>query len=99
MKRNEVVPSKLPAGDALKSVPMFVLVGEEDGGSSVWKQVEADWRKAGVPLTIDYVAGGKHEWLLREKQAEALVKWLEDVAAGKLPGAPAPPTKPGGKKK
>jgi len=101
MNRGEVVPSKLPAGDASKKVPMFVMVGDQDGGTSVWKQVEGDWRKAGVPLTIDYVAGKEHEWLLDEKRAAALVQWLEDVAKGKLPGAPEPPapTKPGGKKK
>jgi predicted esterase len=101
MQKNQVVPAKLPAGDALKKCPMFVMVGEADGGTSVWKQVQGEWKTAGVPLTIDYVAGKEHEWLLDETRAAALVKWLEDVAKGKLPGAPepTPPTKTGGGKK
>jgi len=101
MKENRIVPSKLPAGDALKKVPMFVMVGSKDGGTSVWQQIESDWRKAGVPLTIDYVAGREHEWLLDDTRAAALVAWLGEIAKGKLPGAPepTPPGKPPGKKK
>lgn len=98
--RGEIVVMKLPPGDAVKRVPFFVLVGDQDGGTSVWQQVESEWRQAGVPLTLDVIAGGKHEWLLREKQAAALLTWLGEVAAGKFAGAPEPkPGKPGPKKK
>ena len=99
--RGQIVPTKLPTSDAIRRVPFFVLVGAQDGGSSVWQQVESEWRQAGVPLTLEVIAGGKHEWLLREKQSEALLAWLADVAAGKLPGQieQNPPGGPGGKKK
>lgn len=80
-----------PAGDAAKSVPMFVLVGLADGGHKMWKDVEEPWRKAGVPLVVNYVPEGRHEWLLRAELLLTFEKWLADVAAGKLPGAaPAP---------
>jgi predicted esterase len=99
MNEGRVVPAKLPAGDALKKVPFFVLSGEKDGGTSVWQQVEADWRKAGVPLTLEYVPGKEHEWMFDETRLATLAKWLEEVAKGKLPGAPEPPAKPPAKKK
>lgn len=75
----------IPNNEAVKKVPMFVLVGDQDGGHQVWKKCEADWRKAGIPLTIEYVAGGRHQWLMGKSQTEALGKWLEEIAAGKIP--------------
>jgi predicted esterase len=86
-----------PAGDAVKSVPVFVLVGLADGGHKLWKDAEEPWTKAGVPLTVKYVPDGKHEWLLRAELLLEFEKWLADVAAGKLPGAaptPAPAAAP-----
>lgn len=76
----------LPNADAIKKVPIYVLVGDQDGGHQLWKKCEDDWRKAGIPLSIDYVAGGRHQWLIGKAQAEPLAKWLEEIAAGKLPG-------------
>jgi predicted esterase len=86
-RENQVALAKAtPAGEAVKGVPIFVLVGDKDGAHVVWKQAEEPWRKAGVPLTIEYVAGGKHAWLFGKSQTEALDAWLRDVAAGKAPG-------------
>jgi hypothetical protein len=34
---------------------------------------------------INDVPAGNHVWLLRERQETALVKWLEEIAPGKLP--------------
>lgn len=88
-----------PAGDAPKSVPVRAIVGDADQMHFLWKQAEGSWRKAGVPLTVTYVAGGKHAWLVKGAEADALDTWLADVAAGKLPGkeelkAPAPAEPP-----
>src|SRR5262245_16785655 len=90
-----------PAGDAPKAVPVRVIVGDADQGHFLWKQAEGSWRSAGVPLAVTYVAGGKHAWLVKGAEADALDAWLADVAAGKLPGkeeakkpeAPAEPPK------
>ncbi|MCW8132703.1 MAG: tetratricopeptide repeat protein [Planctomycetota bacterium] len=84
--RGQVKVMALPNAEAIKQVPIYVLVGDQDGGHQLWKKCEDDWRKAGIPLSIDYVAGGRHQWLVGKPQAEALAKWLEEVAAGKLPG-------------
>ena len=49
-----------PDSPAVKSVPIYVLVGEADQGGrglGIWREVESPWRKAGVPLTIHSVAG------------------------------------------
>ncbi|HEY3319607.1 MAG TPA: hypothetical protein VGP72_03935 [Planctomycetota bacterium] len=61
--------------------PMFVLVGTNDGGTRVWKQCEQFWIKAGVPLSITYLEGRKHEWLFGKTELDALEKWLTENAA------------------
>ena len=89
--RGEVVPMELPKGEELKKVPMFVLMGDQDGGAKIWKAVEQDWKKAGVPLTLRWVPGAKHQWLFDKTQTEELGKWLSALAAGKVPAdKPAP---------
>ena len=80
----------------MKSVPIYVLVGEADQGGrglGIWRQVESPWRKAGVPLTIHAVAGKGHQWLVGPKEADALEALapetqppLSDLCCGK-PGA------------
>ena len=72
---------ELPKDGAALKVPFFVLVGLADGGSQVWKQSEAPFKKAGTPLTINYIENGKHEWLFGNKELDALDKWLADLAA------------------
>ncbi len=69
----------------LKACPLFVLVGDEDNGSKLWKKVEDPWEKAGVPLEIHYVKGGRHEWLFGGKQTKALAKWLSKARKVKAP--------------
>ncbi len=80
----------LPEGEGVKKTPFFVVVGDADDGSWLWKEAEKPWRAGGVPLTVEYVAGGKHAWLFGPSQTDALTAWLGEVAAGGLPGAPAP---------
>jgi predicted esterase len=70
-----------------KKVPLFVLVGEQDNGSQVWKAAEKQWGEQGLPLTLTIVPGQKHTWLFGPSQTEALYTWLEQVAKGELPGA------------
>jgi acetyl esterase/lipase len=91
-----------PSGDAATKTPVFVLVGSADPGHMAWRAMESRWKSAGVPLVVNFVPDGKHEWLLRAEMNVAFDKWLADVAAGKLPGksetvvAPPPlPTAPG----
>lgn len=82
--RVEALP--LPPGDAWKGCPLFVLVGDQDGGHVLWKRVEEAWKAAGVPLTVTYVEGGRHAWLLGAEREAALLAWLERLRAP----APAP---------
>lgn len=75
---------KLPKDEAIKKVPILVIVGEDDFGaggnpevakqrgikplSKLWTDIERPWLKAGVPLTVDVVAKAPHAWLLGEKR-------------------------------
>jgi hypothetical protein len=74
--QGQIKPIEPPKGEAPKTVPIFVLVGDQDGGSRVWKQIEEPWRAAGIPLDVTYVAGGGHQWLLGPPQKAALLDWL-----------------------
>jgi predicted esterase len=89
-------PLPIPKDPGIKDCPFFVLVGELDGGSQVWKKAEPDWRKAEIPLVIRYVPGKGHAWLFGKEELEALTRWLGEVAEGKRPAdAPgAPPQAP-----
>ncbi|HLY75920.1 MAG TPA: hypothetical protein VKU80_17505 [Planctomycetota bacterium] len=79
-------PHALPKDPAIQKVPFFVLVGDQDGGSQLWKKVEPEWKQARIPLTIRYVAGRRHEWLFGGSETEALGQWLKEIALGKIPG-------------
>jgi predicted esterase len=71
-----------PDFPAVKSVPIYVLVGEADQGGrglGVWRKVEPQWRKAGVPLTIHALPGKGHQWLVGPKEADALEAWLKAI--------------------
>jgi predicted esterase/Tfp pilus assembly protein PilF len=74
-----VEPMDLPADAAIKDVPLFVLVGEKDGGSRIWKKVQQKWKDAGVPLTIFYIPNAGHQWLLGKSQLAELESWLDQV--------------------
>jgi predicted esterase len=78
-------PMQLPADPAVKDVPLFVLVGEKDGGSRIWKKIQQSWKDAGVPLTIFYIPNAGHQWLLGKSQLAELESWLDQVKAGKKP--------------
>ncbi len=84
-----VVPPRVlppPKTDkAARQTPVLVLVGTRDGGAQVWKQVTAAYREAGVPLSVEYVEGKGHTWLLGSEQTQRLMAWLDEVSAGKLP--------------
>ncbi|MCG3180601.1 MAG: hypothetical protein BIFFINMI_02963 [Phycisphaerae bacterium] len=77
-----------PANDAVRSCPVFSLVGERDNGLLIWTEAEDRWRKQGVPLTLIVVKGAAHEWLFGDSQRARLADWLDQVAAGKMPGVP-----------
>jgi predicted esterase len=75
--------------EGFKDCPLFVLLGEQDASARVWVLSEDAYRKAGVPLTIYYVAGAGHEWLFGGAQRDKLYRWLGEVSAGRLPGVAA----------
>jgi len=83
--RGQVKVMPLPQDDAVKRVPIFVLVGEKDGGSTLWRELRPRWLKAGVPLTVHVVPGQGHGWLMDKQRTALLEEWLAAVAAGKLP--------------
>ncbi|MGE3803583.1 MAG: hypothetical protein AB7K24_02800 [Gemmataceae bacterium] len=85
MKEGRFVPRPLPEKEGIKKVPMFVLVGNKDGGAPLWEKLTPDWKKAGVPLTIRHIEGKGHTWLFGKAEVDLLAKWLDEVAAGKLP--------------
>jgi predicted esterase len=65
-------------GDGKNVTPLFVLVGSENPGAAMWKEAEAKW-KARVDLTVLYVEGYGHNWLLGNEQFEALKAWLKAI--------------------
>ena len=89
----EAVPLVIPKdAAAVRRVPVFVLVGGEDGGSQLWRQVSAAWKLYGVPLVVYYVEGGRHAWLFGAQQLKDLETWITDlpkVWAAETPAASA----------
>jgi predicted peptidase len=76
---------EVPADEAVKKTPLFVLVGDKDGGAQIWRKVHDPWLKAGVPLVVHYVLDKQHQWLFGDAQRVDLEKWLAEVAAGRCP--------------
>lgn len=83
--KGRLAPLSLPRTNLVKSCPIFVQIGGEDGGQKLWREVEKPWLGASVPLTIHLVAGRGHEWLFGARQIAQLSDWLKEVSAGKLP--------------
>ncbi|MFW5841108.1 MAG: hypothetical protein ACOCZE_11050, partial [Planctomycetota bacterium] len=78
-QKGKVQLVKLKDGGEYHATPMFVLVGQADGGSRIWKQAQQDWTDARVPLTVHYVPDGKHEWLFKASQIKLLDAWLKTL--------------------
>ncbi len=76
-KTKEHILQPVP-GEAKNSTPFFVLVGSEDPGAALWKEAEEKW-KGRVDLTVKYVEGYGHNWLLGQEQFEALKIWLKTI--------------------
>jgi len=70
-----------PSDPAIRSVPLFVLVGGQDRLLWVWEKVRQPWIDSGVPLTIVVVPGKGHEWLFGEEQVKELEAWLARLPA------------------
>ncbi|MGH7145948.1 MAG: TPR end-of-group domain-containing protein [Planctomycetota bacterium] len=85
-QHRQIKQMALPAGDASKKTPFLVLVGTLDPAKAMWEQAQDTWHEAGVPLIVDYVKNGRHQWLVGPSQKTELLQWLEDVKAKKLPG-------------
>ncbi len=100
VSQNQVQIVPPPQDEAIKTTPIYALVGTNDGGSQVWKQAEPAYNKVGVPTTVRYVEGKGHAWLLEKSEMPAFEKWLDGTAAlaaapaagpGWRPAAPASP--------
>jgi pimeloyl-ACP methyl ester carboxylesterase len=79
---------ELPDSLAARKVPLFVLIGSKDAGSSVWKQMESTFKGGGTPVTLTVVQGKGHEWLFAENELQALDLWLQErTRTGARPGA------------
>jgi predicted esterase len=87
-ENGKFVPRDPPRNEGIQKTPLFVLVGDKDGGAGLWKNLAPKWRDAKVPLTIQLVEGKGHTWLFGKAEIALLGKWLDDVAAGKLPQGP-----------
>jgi predicted esterase len=72
-----------PRHAAVKNVPFYVVVGENDGNSRWWRQSQTEWRKRGVPLKVNFVPEKGHQWLMGGEQAKEMMQWVEDVGSGK----------------
>lgn len=83
-----------PKGEAASKVPLYVFVGDKDGGARVWKQATEPWREQGIPLKVEYIPGAGHAWVIGQAQFTRICQWLEAVAAGRVPNAPPPTTQP-----
>ncbi len=75
-EQGKAVMMKLPEKGA-EVTPMFVLVGDRDGGSRLWRKAEEAWKEDGPPLTVQYVEGKGHTWLFGKKQTAAMLQWLD----------------------
>jgi len=84
----------IDVGDGADKTPVLAIIGELDQrgmGAKVWRKAEQKLKAKGVPLTVVYSKGRAHEWLADDEQ-DALRAWLEQVAQGKVPGAPVAKT-------
>ena len=82
-------PMEPPTGDAIKAVPILTIYGSQERGGRMWKEQAPKWRKAGVPLEVHVVQGGRHRFYYNGKPGRVVAKWLEAVAKGELPGLEA----------
>jgi len=78
-----------PESDDVAKAPLFVVVGDKDGGAEAWRRAAGRWRAAGAPLVVHYVPGKGHTWLFDAERTKLLHGWLEQVRDGKLPGKAA----------
>ena len=88
--RRQVKLMALGKDQPVDKTPIFVLVGDADGGSQLWKKAQTEWAQRDVPLVVHYVPKGRHQWLFGKQQVALLDSWLAEVMAGKLPKAEAP---------
>jgi len=69
---------KIPKQHAVKEVPIFAVVGAEDSGKFIWEEAENEYPKHGIDLTVDYVPGEGHRFLLNETNVyKNLLSWLD----------------------
>jgi pimeloyl-ACP methyl ester carboxylesterase len=73
----------LPDGKDFDPAPVFVLVGDKDGGARLWKQAQAQWKDRIPHFTVHYVPNGRHAWLFGKEQVQQLDDWLGKIQTGK----------------
>jgi predicted esterase len=75
---NEVVLAP-PSDEAMRGIPIFVVVGEKDVLKTVWDEASKPWSEAGVPLSIVVVPDKGHEWLFGDREKIELEVWLRRI--------------------
>ncbi len=73
----------LPDQKDFSPAPVFVLVGDKDGGARLWKEAQAQWTDRIPHFTVHYVPNGRHAWLFGKDQVRQLDAWLGKVLADK----------------
>lgn len=91
---NGVQPLPLPEDKvARQATPILAAVGSNDGGAKLWERTQPAWQDAGIPLQLEIVPEGRHEWLLKGPTLTRTYQWLDAVKSGKRP-ADAPASQP-----
>lgn len=76
---------ELPESLGARRVPIFVLVGSKDEGSSMWKQMESTFKAGGVRINLNVIPDKGHEWLFSENELQLLDLWIQEVARNDRP--------------
>ena len=90
-RRRQMKLMSLPEGEGVKDVPMFVLVGTKDGGTTTWRRAEKEWADT-VPLKVVYVEGAGHAWLFSKDKVKTLEEWLKALPPVKEVSSDGPPS-------
>lgn len=78
VRGGEFVPLQPPGDPAIRDVPLYVLAGERDEASRVWRERQEDFRKGGVTLQLRVVPGAGHQFLFLGDELPPLYQFLEN---------------------
>ncbi len=71
---------KIPKQNSVKEVPILAIVGTEDEGKIVWEEAEKEYPKHGIDITVHYVPGKGHKFMLNETNVfKKVLNWLDKL--------------------